>query len=450
VGLLTKLDNGINAFKAAFSNNLTPYYARLDDGTHAYNLEVERYGLLSMLGVGDKYSKARENLKYYYANTLFYQDCVNLYADLASQVKIMEVDQDGNEVENSEFVKFLENPNPFQNKTEFIRELVINLIVTGAVFQYGNFFKNGKLGLSPRLYNLEFCNLAFPKIENRYLLGDRDIQNLTIKEHLAKNKTRDINFSELVYFYDTIPNSGWSEKGYDESGFFKPMARIFSIIPSLNTLLNSQSSMEYMSGHNVNKIINPDNTGNKDLAPLGDDQKNDIDAKINGFGKYGMKRGKAGDIATSSISLKALDLTRDMRKMQIIEMKESAQKDVRNNLLIPEDFFGSSTYENKQHSEARFVLNNVKPCTDSWLNSLVNKYHGYFETKKTTLVGKYDHIASVMETKKKLENDAFKAKSEGLSNLIGVYGSYKTSVDPNITWEAFVNNNQFNEFLMIK
>lgn len=450
MGLLTRLDNGIDAFKSAFSSSVTPYYARLDNGDHTYNLETERFGLLGLLGLGDSYLRPKENLKYYYANTLFFQDCVNLYADFASQVQIMEVDEDGNEVENSEYVKFLKNPNPFQNQTEFIREMVINLIVTGSVWQSGNYFKNGNLRMSPRLYNLEYCNLSFPEIKNRYEYGDKDIKELIIKEHLAGNKKRNIPFSELVYFYDTIPNSGWSEKGYDEMGFFKPMARVFSIIPSLNTLLNAQSSMSYMAGHNVNKILSKDNTGSGDLADLDGDQKNDIDKKINGFGKYGMKNGKAGDIATSSMALKVLDMTRDARKMQIIEMKESAKQDVRNNLLIPEDFFGSSTYENKQHSEARFVMNNVKPCTDSWLNELVNKTPLYFEARKTRLVGKYDHIAAVMETKKKLENEAFKAKSEGLSSLISVFNLYKESVNPDITWDVFINKNQFNEYLMIQ
>lgn len=449
MGVLTKLDNGIQAFKSVFNSETPPLYARLNDGTHTYNYETERFGLLGLLGMGQEYGRPKENLKYYYKNTLFLQDCINLYADFASQVNIMEVDEEGNEIENSEFVKLLNNPNPYQNRTEFIKEMVINCLSTGSVWQWGNFFKNGNLRVNPLLYNLEYNNLSFPKVKDRYALKRTDINDLTIKEHLDSSvKPRNLNLSELAFFYDTISNGGFGDKGYDAESYFKPISRLFSIMSSINTLINAQSSMEYMAGNNVNSILSRNSSTG--LAPLDGDQKSDIETKVSGRGQYGTKMGKSGDIIATNEDLKLLNVTRDNRKMQMIEMKESAKDDIRNNLLIPKDFFGDSTYENKQFSEARFILGQVKTITDNWLNALENKSPLYFESRKTRLVGLYDHIPSVSETKNVNENKGFNDRAMALNTALNTFGTFKEITGQSITWEEFCRKNQFNEYLMIE
>jgi hypothetical protein len=449
VGILTKIDNAFSAAKTAYKSGSSVAYERLEDGTHAYTFLDNVHGPLSLLGIGDTYARPKENLKYYYANTLFLQDCINLYADFASQVEIMEVDENGNEIEDSDFIKLLNNPNPFQSRTEFIKEMTINCLASGVVYQHGNFFKNGNLRVNPLLYNLEFTNLSFPAIKNKYSLSRKDIKELKIKEYLADNKHRNIEFGDLAFFYDTIPNAGWGEKGYSDSAFFKPMARMFSIIKSVNTVLNAQSSMEHMTGNNVNKVLSKEPTAAGGLAVLPSDQKNDTETKINGHGRYGMRTGKVGDIVVTNESLKVLDLTRDNKKMQMIEMKESAKEDIRNCYLIPKDFFGDSTYENKQFSEARLILGGVKSITDNWLNSLENKAESYFLSRRTKLVGRYDHIPSVAETKKKLENEGFLMRAGALEKAITVFNQM-VLIEPKLTWKEFIRVNQFNDHLMIK
>lgn len=449
MGLLTKIDIGFQRFKSAFTSEIPPLYARDNEGNHTYNMHIERYGLLGMFGLGQAYTRPSNNLKYYYANTLFLQDCINLYADFASQVQILEVDEDGNEIENSDFVKFLNNPNPYQNRTEFIKEMVINCLSQGIVTQWGNFFKNGNIRVNPLLYNLDYNNLSFPKVKDRYSINRKEIGDLNIKEHLADGKKRNIPLSELAFFYDTIPNNGFGEKGYNAEGFFCPMARLFSILPSINTLLNAQSSMEFMTGNNVNKILSKKNN-NDGYAPLDDEQKNDIESKVNANRKYGMTTGRRKDIIATNEDLSVLDVSRDNRKMQMIEMKESAKEDVRQCLNIPEDFYGSSTYENKQHSEARFVLSQVKTITDNWLSELQNKGHLYFETRNTRLVGKYDHIPSVSETKNLNDNKSFLDKTKALDSALTTYGNYKVQTGEEISWKEFVRVNQMNEYLMIQ
>ncbi|CEJ71268.1 Phage portal protein [Chryseobacterium oranimense G311] len=450
MGFLTKIDNAFHAFKSELFQSSVPNYARLEDGTHSYNYETTQFGFLGLLGIGNEYNRAINNLKYYYKHTLFLQDCINLYADFASQVRIMEVDEKGNEIEGSEYVKFLMQPNAFQNSSDFIKEMVVNYLSSGAVFQYGNYFKNGNLRVSPQLFNLEFNNLAFPKVKNRYVLSRKDIQELEIKECIADSKHITRKLYELAFFYDTIPNNGFGKENYDAENYFKPISRIFSIISSINTINNSQDSMAFTSGHNVNKVLSRDpGSGSSNLTPLAGDQKTDIELKINGRGRYGARKDKIGDTIAVSEALKVLDLTRDMKKMQLVEQQENAKENIRNCFLIPKDFFGESTYENKQFSESRFILGQVKTITDKWLKELVAKTPLYFESRRSKLVGSYDHLPSIAETKTKLENEGFKAKAEALLTLLEVYEKMLIA-NPKLSWDEFVRVNQFNEHLMIQ
>ena len=104
------------------------------------------------MGIGKTYFSPKEDYKAYYIDGTFLSDCINLYADFASQVRIQEVNDKGEAVENSEYLKFLNEPNEFQNQTDFIKEMVVNLLTTGMSIQYGNFFKNGNLRASPSLF----------------------------------------------------------------------------------------------------------------------------------------------------------------------------------------------------------------------------------------------------------------------------------------------------------
>ena len=111
------------------------------DGTHTYNMEMDR---LNMLFGGTNISEIK-NFKWYYENVPFLADCINIYADMASQVQIQEVYEDGTPVKDSEFLKFLEQPNNWQDQISFIKEMVINTLTSGINVQYGNFFNEKTL-----------------------------------------------------------------------------------------------------------------------------------------------------------------------------------------------------------------------------------------------------------------------------------------------------------------
>ena len=443
MGFLTKLDNALNAAKSElFGENVQ--YARLASGDDTYTYGRDIYGPLSFMGIGKRYDRPIQNLKYYYRNVFFLQDCINLYADFASQVKIQEVDKNGKVIEDSPFLDFLKEPNVLQNQKEFIKEMVINLLTFGISLQYGNFFEHGNMSLAPRLYNLDYNTLAFPAIKNRYALKKTDLKNISVKEKIEGQETRTIPFSQLAFFYDTLPNNGYGKSNYDCDGYLRPMSRIFALITSINTLLNTQKSMAYMSGHNVNKAVSKKTHAAGAHAPLKSDQKYDIEAKLNGRERYGL--GKDGDTVFSNEELTVSDLTRNVSKMQLREMQETAKENTRNNFLIPKDFFGDSTYENKQMSEARFILGQVKTITDNWLNEITNKTPKYFEARGTHLVGNYNHLTSVADTQNKLRDESMKSKAQAIISILDGFQKYKELVNIDISWDEFKIENNLSEY----
>ena len=431
-----------------------PAHTIQNDGTNGYNYETSHIPLMGLLGalglgklgIGARYYTAQQNLKYYYKNALHLQDCINLYCDIAAQVMIEEVDAvTGVPVEKSEFVKMLEKPNVWQNRTDFIKEMVINVLTTGISVQYGNFFLSGDLKTNAQIFNVDFNNIKMPAIKNPYAVTRRDIRDLIVIEEMdSSEQRRKLKMGEIAYFYDTVPHRGYGDGGkYNSETFLNPMSRLFPILASIHTLINAQDTMCYLTNNPVNTVLA---TKDGQLAQLPGHEKHDIETKLAGHGKYGAGMGKIGDVVVSSEALDRLDLTRDVKKMQIPEMKESAKLDVEQCLNIPKDFFGDSTYENKQFSEARLTLNNVKTITDNWLQELSDMCPKYFEAKGTKLIGTYDHMPSVIEARLRLKNMAFKDKAAGLTSLFNAFKVFQ-EINPDATYEQFLKENDLEQFV---
>lgn len=451
MNIFTKIGNRIDALKSAWRRSELLPYARLDDGTHAYNYGTTPIDyILGLTGFKNAYYTPVENLKYYYLNVFFLAECIDLYADTCSQVKIVEVDKKGNEIENSMYIEFLNNPNPFQSLQELITEMVINTLTTGMSIQFGNFFKNGNLKSGAQLYNIDFNRLSMPVIKNPYAITTRGLLDLDVKEKLEGRNYRPLKMFELAYFYDRLPQKGFDVDSYNPKNYFNPSSRIFPLISSLHTLINSQDSMCYLTNSPVSGIVSPDNSGSgtSNLPPLPGDQKKDTEHKLSGKGPYGAGRGKIGDFIVTNESLKLLNMQRDNRKSQNIEMQQNAKDNVRTRLSIPKDYFYESTYENKQVSEARFTLGPAKAITDKFLNSLVFKSPEYFN-KGNTLIGKYDHLPSVIAGKNAEENASALDRAQTTNSIITAYKAFK-EIEPNITWDRFLLDHQFNDFYKVK
>lgn len=401
MSLINRLSNAYKSFVYSGVDNV-PYY-RDSAGNVVMNTDLELFS--------NNLFTSSNNLKDYYFKVPFLADCVNIYADFASQVQIYEEDSEGNIIEDSPFIEMLKKPNPFQDFQSYIKEAVINTITTGIFINYGTFFERGDLKADSQIYNLELSNLTFPQLRNSYLFREKDISKLRVRESLPTGEQRDYFMSELGFFYD-LGNKG----NLDDKSFFNPISRLKSVEVSIQNIIKTEETINYLAGNKVFGVLSK--KGNS-LVPLGAKEKENIEQKIN-FKKKGI-------VATNE-DLQYLSILIDSKKLQLVEFQNQSKENLRSVLNIPRDILDASsgdtkgsTFENQQFAESRFINGNVKGYTDQILGVLQQKAYRYFEQRGTTLKGSYEHMPSQVAINEKLGNEALNNKLTALDKFFTAY-----------------------------
>lgn len=401
MSLLNRLSSAYKSFVYSGVDNV-PYY-RDSAGNSVMNTDLELFSNNLFTG--------SDNLKDYYFKVPFLADCINIYADFASQVQIYEEDSDGNIINDSPFLRMLKKPNPFQDFQSYIKEAIINTITTGIFINYGTFFERGDLKADSQIYNLELSNLTFPQLRNSYLFREKDISKLRVRESLPTGEQRDYFMSELGFFYD-LGNKG----NLDNTSFFNPISRLKSVEVSIQNIIKTEETVNYLAGNKVFGVLSK--KGNS-LVPLGAKEKENIEQRIN-FKKKGI-------VATNE-DLQYLSLLIDAKKLQLVEFQNQAKENLRSVLNIPRDILDASsgdtkgsTFENQQFAESRFINGNVKGYTDQILGVLQQKAYRYFEQRGTTLKGSYEHMPSQVAINEKLGNEALNNKLTALDKFFTAY-----------------------------
>ena len=401
MNLINRLSSAYKSFVYSGVDNV-PYY-RDSAGNIVMNTDLELFSNNLFAG--------SDNLKDYYFKVPFLADCVNIYADFASQVQVYEEDSEGNIIDDSPFLEMLKKPNPFQDFQSYIKEAIINTITTGIFINYGTFFERGDLKADSQIYNLELSNLTFPQLRNSYLFREKDISKLRVRESLPTGEQRDYFMSELGFFYD-LGNKG----NLDNKSFFNPISRLKSAEVSIQNIIKTEETINYLVGNKVFGVLSK--KGNS-LVPLGAKEKENIEQKIN-FKKKGI-------VATNE-DLQYLSILIDSKKLQLVEFQNQAKENLRSVLNIPRDILDASsgdtkgsTYENQQFAESRFINGNVKGYTDQILGVLQQKAYRYFEQRGTTLKGSYEHMPSQVAINEKLGNEALNNKLTALDKFFTAY-----------------------------
>jgi hypothetical protein len=456
--LIDKVNNGFVAVKSVFSGGKMPYYARLNDGTDSYNFELDRRGWMGYLGLKGSYYTPLDNYREYYDKCSPLADMIDLLSDIISNAEIFEIDKDTNEIKkDTEFIRLLNNPNPYQTRTEFIKEAFVNLFTYGISIQYSNFFKNKDLRVSSRIYNVQYYNLKFPKVRNPYELTERKLKDLVLREDLGGGKDRPINYYELAYCYDIGKRGTYGKDGFSHDCFFDPISRLTPLRVSMQTFINTEDSLAYIANNPYMGILTKKNV-NGSVAPLNGEEKNDIEKKINGRGKYGASIFGKGALIASNESFDLLSLNPDVKKLQLIEIQNNVKENIRGRFGIPRDIYDitsgtnvGATYENKQTAEAFMIDGICKGKLTGWLESLMQRGELYFERNNTKLVCSFDHFPSIQ---------AFNAESrfEGIKKRLEAYKiaqeAFRTEKELNpegkMTYEEFMLGQGFDDLLSHK
>lgn len=435
------------SLKSSIFGSKEPFYAKLNDGTHSYNFELDRKGLFSFMSKKGGYYIPLDNYRRYYSECSAIADAIDIITSIICEAEIFEVDKNTNEIKkDSPFIDLLNNPNPYQNRDEFIKDAFIDLYTTGISMQWSNFFSGGDLRKNYNcIYNVNYNNIEFPRVNNRYELSNRDVDSKLVKEYLGNGKYRMIKYSEIAYTYDIGKNTYSGNDSIDNSVFFNPISRITPIRRDIATFNNVNDTLAYLTNVPVMAILSKKSI-NGELDPLDGEQKNDIEAKLNGRGAYGASAFGKGAIMATNTEFNLLDLTPDVRRLQLIQIQNNTKENIRSRFQIPKDIYDAvsgstrgSTYENKQTAEAFLAITICGGALGKWLKSLEDMAKKYFDDRGTKLTYSFDHMSSVQ---------AFNADSvyKGMESRMSAYKMAQEAyrVEAELNADAL----SYNEFML--
>lgn len=323
--------------------------------------------------------------------------CIDIFADYTSKVLFTE-----NDNENSEFIKFLNKPNPFHTKEDFLKQLVWYIKCYGWVFQ-----KPYVAGNNPRtIYNLNPSKISFNEDFKKTLIYSTDEINalsdykFTYQDY---NTTTTFNFGDILPFYDVANGIGCN-----------PLTS-----PSRVDFIKKQLQNLDLATDAENKIINK--IGNamvykekskdamQNAMPLA---KKDQEAIEKGFDSRGVASGN-GIIATNvELGYKAVHIP--YKDGGFSELLENNVPLVTQAMRIPNEIYKAykqgDTFTNKETVETQFIQNVIQPFVDN----IASTYNSYF--KLNGLKANLSHLPSMASLENKKIDSVFKM-SQAIRNL---------------------------------
>lgn len=351
------------------------------------NVVRNRYGRFSydIIGV-DGFKNSEQYLKISLENPVL-MTLIGLRSKMYSQMKITHQTLDGEVIKNSPYVKLLENPNFFQSQQDFLFQQMWFLSATGNDFAYQIKARttNYESDVPKAIYNLIPSEIDFKNINKvkSFIATDADKKAFGEKQivYTLDNEKFNISLKDIIPFYDLT--NGLTQNSFMSSpsrvkGISKVLENIEENLKSKN--INLKMSQKYMAKNknNMQGVATPiqdaDRTAIEKILWSKSIQitNNDIDIQhlVSDFKKLFLDEMYAND-ATSC--LLAFDMNKDVL-----------------------NYFskGSSTHDNQEKGELRYLQNSITTSATNTMNSFSQQW-GLFD-KGEKLVASYDHL-SIMQ-----------------------------------------------------
>jgi hypothetical protein len=303
---------------------------------------------------------------------------IALRSKIYSQMQIQHIDQRGEVIENSPYVKLLRQPNYFQSQEDFLFQQMWFLSASGT--DYARQFKPFKSSEIPTaLFNLVPDEIDLNKSNELdsfiYTKADFDkIGDRTII-YTMNGKRISIPLREIIPFYDLA-------NGLQDNQFMQSYSRVKGIAKTLENInqniksknINLQFSQKYIAS----------NKSEVGAGQIQDDDRKAIYDKI--------------DRKALSITNKNFDVKHMVSDMKRLFLDEQFSADALTCLLAFDmnkdvlNFFGTggSTFENQEKGELRYLQNSIQTTANNTMNSFSSQW-GLIE-KGEKLVAKYDHL----------------------------------------------------------
>lgn len=326
-----------------------------------------------------------------------------LQCDLFSLGYVCVEDANEKEIENDPFLTLLANPNPFQDKSQFLWDYMFWLMLGTA-----NTYIDSKLvdRKGNKMYFLEPYKLQWPYelqqnadklIFSDSTLSERD--KLIVKYRYSDGTEFKFPLLKLLISNDLTNGLGNWYKGPSR------IDALYKIISNSEFALDAKNINVRYSGK---FLVGSDNDTSK--LPLSEDEQDDLKNKVDS---------NAQRVWPIKSNIRIRRFVENMANLQLDQAFHADFFMIGSMYGIPRDvletYLTSSTYENQEKARAAHVSYCLSPKGNQFMNSF-ERYFGYTQEKKNIKIS-WDHLP-FMQVFEKEKAEVGKVKIDSLSLLL--------------------------------
>lgn len=293
----------------------------------------------------------------------------SLQCDLFSLGKI-KVLKDDKEQTDDPVLRLLNNPNPLQSESQFLWDFMFYTMMGNA---YCYIDSNIAENEANKLYMLNPAKMEWPrefeKKKDKLIFSksnEAELMKITVKYTFEDGTSTTYPLSKIICLADLTNGTG---------NWFKGNSRIdalYKIISNSEACLDATNINTRFTGKFL--VSGQQDPKNVTQLPMGKDEKDDIESKINGRKQVHTTRSQV-DIKRFVSDMRALELGKAYLESYFL---------IGNMFNIPRDVleaYNSSTYENQEKARASHVSYTLQPKGNALLKALAQRF-GYHNQGK--------------------------------------------------------------------
>lgn len=334
------------------------------------------------------------------------------HASMLANGRFRHVDKNGEEIEESEFVKLLNNPNPFQAGNEWLIQQDIQKMTYGNTFIY--LLKGSQLADVPKaLWNLAPSKMTLKRTGKIW----NQTEAIKIVEAYLVNadtngKNAEMTLKPLEILHRNIQDVDDPIVGQSPFHALKmPISNIRSAYGFRNVIMTKKGALG---------MITNNSKGTTGSLPLTKEERAKIEKQFNS--DYGITD-KQKKIIMSSANLKWNPMSYPTKDMMLFEEVDADFEAIIDEYGMDKALFSKdATFENKLMGERATYNNTIIPEADDLANGLTRKFK--LDEKGQKIILNYDHVSVLQEDQQK-KSAIIKNKAEAIKVLqeSGLYNS---------------------------
>jgi hypothetical protein len=326
-----------------------------------------------------------------------------LQCDMFSMGEVY-VYRNGKEVPNDPFITLINNPNPFQQKSQLLWDYMFWKMIGNA---YCYVDSDSAQSDTNKMYMMDSYKMLFPSTMNAYRdkivlskATEAAINDLPITYNYSDGTSQQIKWGRITFVPDLSNGTGNWFRGPSS------IDALYQIIANSKASPRSKNVTVRFAGKYM--VAGQQDPNNVQELPMSEPERQDIESKMNGVKTvHGVKS--------------MIDIKRFVENSAVIEDLDKSYWDdyfkVGSLFGIPRDVLeaslSGSTYENQEIARGAHVDYTLQPAGDQFMNALTKRF-GY-STK--SIVIKWDHLPFT-QASAKLKNQGQLFLSQALINFM--------------------------------